>query len=42
MHYLKCIQDMLATKGKGGKLLITEIFTLNFDEPDQITCDGSS
>ena len=41
MYYLKCIQDMLATKGKGRKRLITEIFTLNFDKSDQITCDGS-
>lgn len=41
-YYLNCIQDMLATKGKGRKLLITEIFTLNFDKFDHTMYDGSS
>lgn len=27
---------MLATKGKGRKLIITEIFTLNFDKFDHL------
>ena len=41
-YYLNCIHEVLATKRKDRKLLITENFTLHFDKFDQIMYDSSS